>query len=134
MLNISSDLTNINNGGTINPNVIEPNMTGIINTAIAEIPAASVTIAPVTSRICFMFKVFVASDIFFRAILKGINAIPIRSIDMEPSAIKGNTAGIPNAATARPNKIVVVAIIATCLNVTPFVAFVILPSAIPNIS
>ena len=122
------------NADVIAYSVTEPNNTGIKSILIAEIPKASVTIEPVTSRICFIFKVFVASDIFFRAIPKGINAILIITIAIEPSAIKGNTAGIPNAATMSPNKIVVVAIMATCLNVTPFVALVILPSAIPNSS
>ena len=110
------------------PSTINPATTGTPNAA-TERPNPSVRAAIIPT--CLNVISFVAFAILLSPTPNNINAILITAIDIEPSSMYGNTAGIPNIATTPPNKIVKVAITAICLNDTPFVAFVILPSAIP---
>ena len=91
----------------------------------------AIVVAAITPT-CLNVTPFVAFVILPRATPNIVKDMLIIAIEIEPSNIKLNAAGIPNIATAPPNMTVNAAITPTCLNVTPFVADAILLSATLN--
>ena len=127
-----SDFKNGFNAKDNATNAIEPNIIGADSRPAIDTASPRDNIEPDTSKVCENFNFSVALDNLPNAEPKINNPIDITAIDIEPSIIKADTAGIPNNATAPPNKSVIETITAICLNVTFSVALVILPSAIPN--
>ena len=115
------------------PNAVPPNTIRGDNTLNAATLAASVAIEPATSKICLNFKFSVAFVILPSAVPKTISPSDRSDIVNEPRDMNDAVVGSPITAVASANITSEVAIIPTCFHVTFSVAFVILPSAIPNI-